>query len=163
MNADNVGWKDMNVWSWGGDGTHNPTAAKWPGDNISSTVNVGGKLWYTLKYTMNSTDDYVNFVFNTNNGAQQTVNIQNINKTSYIEILNEKDGAGHYKIKDVTDQYASGINSATYERNNKVAKTKVISIDGKTIRRFNSQVSTNEAITGLPSGIYIVNGSKVVK
>lgn len=163
VNTDNVGWTNMSVWSWGGDGTHNPTATKWPGDNVTTTTNTGGKQWYTLNYTMNSTDDYVNFVFNTDNGAQQTVNIQNINETSYIEILNDKDAAGHYKIKDVTGQYISGITSTTYKRNDKITDTKVISIDGKTIRRFNGQVPSNEAIKGLPSGIYIVNGSKIVK
>lgn len=163
VNAENVGWTSMNVWSWGGDGTHNPTAAKWPGDNITTTTNTGGKQWYTLGYTMNSADDYVNFVFNTDNGAQQTVNVQNINKTSYIEILNDKDAAGHYKIKDVTEQYASGISSTVYDRNDKMSNTIVIGIDGKTVRRFNKHVPTSEAITGLPSGIYIVNGSKVVR
>ena len=35
-------------------------------------------------------------------------------------------------------------------------------IDGRTVRHFNSAVSTTEAIDGLAPGIYIVNGKKVL-
>ena len=40
--------------------------------------------------------------------------------------------------------------------------TSVVAIDGRTVRHFNSAVSTTEAIDGLASGIYIVNGKKVL-
>lgn len=164
VNADNVGWSSMNVWSWGGDGSHGTAATKWPGDNITTTTDAGGKKWYTLSYTMNSKDDYVNFVFNTDNGSRQTVNIQNINKTSFIEIVDEKDEAGHYKVKDVSDQFASSISHAFEDGNRMTTEnTSVVLPDGRTVRKFNCHTPVDKATEGLPSGIYIVNGKKIVK
>ena len=162
VNADNVGWKDMNVWSWGGDGSHGTTKPTWPGDNVSTMVTVDGKLWYSLPYTMNSNDDYVNFVFNTNDGAAQTENVQNVNRTSFFEITTEKDANGHYKVKNVTDQHASGINTTIKDVYTNVP-TRVFSLDGQALRSFPCHVSDTEAICNLPAGIYIVNGKKIIK
>lgn len=162
VNVDNVGWTSMNVWSWGGDGSHGTTAPQWPGDNVTAKTTVDGKQWYTMSYTMNSNDDYVNFVFNTDNGSQQTVNVQNINRTSFIEILSEKDEKGHYKTLDVTDQHATAIASAVADKADSQV-TRVVTLDGQTVRFFPVSVSTAEAISTLPRGIYIVNGKKIVK
>ena len=163
VNADQVGWQSMNVWSWGGDGSHKPTATSWPGDNITTTTTQGGKQWYTLNYTMNSNDDYVNFVFNTNKGSQQTENVQNVKQTSYFIVTTEKDNNGHYKMQDVTSEYATGINTVVTDRTSTPATTTVTTIDGRTLRKFNGKRTANEAIQGLPHGIYIVNGKKVVR
>lgn len=162
VNTDNVGWTSMNVWSWGGDGSHGTTATQWPGDEVTTKTTVDGKQWYTMSYTMNSKDDYVNFVFNTDNGAQQTVNVQNINRTSFIEILTEKDDKGHYKTLDVTDQHVTAISNAVADRADTQA-TRVATLGGQTVRIFPVHVSTAEAISTLPHGIYIVNGKKIVK
>ena len=162
VNADQVGWTAMNVWSWGGDGTHNPAASKWPGDEIKTTVTENGKTWYSLGYTMNSNTDYVNFVFNTDAGKSQTENVQNIKATTYLEITPEKDANGHFKVKDVTSQ-VSGIDAATYSAEAEERPTTVSSIDGRTIRRFATRLTESEATQGLPSGIYIVNGKKVAR
>lgn len=164
INADQVGWQSMNVWSWGGDGTHNTTATKWPGDPITTTASVGDKQWYALNYTMNSENDYVNFVFNTNNGSLQTENVQNIKKTSYLLIINEKDNSGHYKVKDVTADYTAGISHTQYDKPAKGGyASNVTTIDGRVLRTFNTQVSLTQATDGLPHGIYIVDGKKVVR
>ncbi|MFA4045439.1 alpha-amylase [Prevotella sp. PCHR] len=163
VNADQVGWQSMNVWSWGGDGSHKPTATSWPGDNITTTTTQGGKQWYTLNYTMNSNDDYVNFVFNTNKGSQQTENVQNVKQTSYFIVTTEKDNNGHYKVLDVTSEYATGINTVVADRTSTPVATTVTTIDGRTLRKFNGKITANEAIQGLPQGIYIVNGKKIVK
>lgn len=163
VNADQVGWTSMNVWSWGGDGTHNPAASKWPGDAITTQTTENGKTWYTLSYTMNSSADYVNFVFNSMNGNQQTENIQNINATTYLEVTSEKDSNGHYKVKDVTSQY-SGISSPVFNTATRSeAPTSVVTLDGRTLRSFPVNVGLQEATEGLPEGIYIVNGKKIVK
>lgn len=162
VNADQVGWNSMNVWSWGGDGTHSPATAHWPGDKITATTTESGKTWFTLNYTMNSKDDYVNFVFNTSNGASQTENVQNVKSTSYFEITAEKDANGHYKVKDVTSQF-SGISTPVANKRQDNAPTRVITLAGNTIRSFAKNVSTSEATAGLPSGIYVVNGKKVIK
>ena len=163
VNADQVGWTSMNVWSWGGDGTHNPSASQWPGDAITSKTTENGKTWYTLGYTINSSNDYVNFVFNSLNGREQTENIQNISATTYIEVTSEKDGNGHYKVKDVTSQYSGIITPSVSADISSSAPTTVVTLDGKTLRSFPANVSVNEATEGLPEGIYIVNGKKIVR
>ena len=163
VNADQVGWTSMNVWSWGGDGTHNPSASQWPGDAITSKTTENGKTWYTLGYTINSSNDYVNFVFNSLNGREQTENIQNISATTYIEVTSEKDGNGHYKVKDVTSQYSGIITPSVSADISSSAPTTVVTLDGKTLRSFPANVSANEATEGLPEGIYIVNGKKIVR
>ena len=161
VNVDNVGWTSMNVWSWGGDGTHNTIASAWPGDKVNTTTTEGGKTWYSLDYTMNSNDDYVNFVFNTNGGAVQTENVQNIHTTTYLEISQDKDNSGHYKVIDVTPQY-SAISMPTISDEVQYATT-VVGINGTLLRSFPHIMSISEAIQDLPSGIYIVNGKKIAK
>ena len=163
VNTDNVGWTSMNVWSWGGDGTHAPAASSWPGDKVTTTESTGGKTWYTMSYTMNSKDDYVNFVFNTQNGSTQTENVQNVNKTSYFIISTEKDSQGHYKVTDATADYASAISAISSDAGTGNRSTMVTTIDGRCVRRFSTSVSASEATAGLPSGIYIVDGKKIVK
>lgn len=151
----------MYVWSWGGDGSHNPTAKSWPGDRVTTTTVLDGKTWYTLHYSINAKDDYVNFVFNSSNGSVQTANVQNVNRTSYLVVTTSKDASGHYLVKDVSDTYATAIapiTTATTQR-----PTTVTSIDGRTLRRFSTHVTASEATTGLPAGLYIVNGTKVAK
>lgn len=163
VNADQVGWTSMNVWSWGGDGTHNPVASAWPGDKIATTVTENGKTWYSLGYTMNSKDDYVNFVFNTNNGAAQTENVQNISSTAYLEITSEKDSNGHFKVKDVTSSYSGIISPSISSDDTPRRPTTVVTLDGRTVRSFPTAVSAAEATRSLPRGIYVVNGMKIVK
>ena len=72
---------------------------------MTTTQELGGKQWYTLTYTMNTNDDYVNFVFSTNGGKDQTENVQNVNQTSFFEITAAKDENGHRKVQNVTSQY----------------------------------------------------------
>lgn len=162
VNTDNVGWTNMNVWSWGGDGSHNPTIKNWPGDRVTATTSVGGKQWYTLSYTINSENDYVNFVFSTNTGSPQTENVQNVKKTSYFEISSDANN-GKYKVTDVTSKYSSSSISTITGNEIKANNTKVIAIDGTIVRNFNKFVPTDEATIDLKQGLYIVNGTKIAK
>ncbi len=163
VNVDEVGWQGMNVWSWGGDGSHGTSVASWPGDNVTATASQGGKMWYTMDYTMNSADDYVNFVFNTSNGSVQTENVQNVNKTSYFVVSTQKDGQGHHLVNDVTSDYVTGIKGLESNAGQQSRATAVQTLGGQTVRRFPSHVSPSEAVSGLPAGIYIVDGKKIVK
>lgn len=164
VNTDQVGWSTMNVWSWGGDGSHATTATAWPGDKMTTTQELGGKQWYTLTYTMNTNDDYVNFVFNTNGGKDQTENVQNVNQTSFFEITAAKDENGHRKVQNVTSLYVSAISSPVCDNAaTTLSPTLVTSLDGRTIRRFTTHVSATNAIQNLPHGIYIVDGKKIAR
>ena len=163
VNVEQVGWSNMNVWSWGGDGSHNNVATKWPGDAVSTTKQEGGKKWYSLNYTMNTVDDYVNFVFSTKEGNPQTENIQNVKQTSYFVVTTNKDSQGHYKVQDVTSQYTTGIEAVVSNCSARPTRTLVTTLDGRTLRSYNAEVSIATATQGLPHGIYIVGGRKVVK
>ena len=116
-----------------------------------------------MNYTMNSADDYVNFVFNTANGSVQTVNVQNVNATSFFIVSAEKDNQGHHLVNDVTGDYVTGINALEITSAGQTGKTLVSTLAGQTVRRFASAVSLQEAVSGLPAGIYVVNGKKIVR
>ena len=108
VNVGSTGWASMNYWTWGGDNTHAPTInTTWPGDPVTATVTVGGKSWFKKTFTINSQADFVNFVFN-NNGAPQTVDIENVRTDKYFEILTTTEvGTGHHYVDDVTSTYVT--------------------------------------------------------
>ena len=113
-NADKVGWTSgINFWAWCDSPKENLTATnKWPGDKVTLYKEIEGKKWYYKTYKIKSKDYKVSFVFSTGTGTPQTIDFTDINKDTYLEVLNEKNNEGHYKIKDVTaDMPSTGINS----------------------------------------------------
>ena len=154
------GWTTMNYWTWSDFG-HEPTNTSWPGDRITATKQVDGYTWYYKEYTLTSEDDYVNFVFSNGDGSPQSVNVENVKETKFFVIRNEKDGAGHYYVDDVTP--TSGIDYLRSTLNPQRAALNVYSIDGRLVRTMPAGASESDALNSLPHGIYIVNGKKVVK
>ncbi len=152
VNAEQVGWSSVNFWSWGGDGSHKPKNNSWPGDKVTTTNTVGGKTWYTQTYTINEEDDAVSFVFSTGSGSPQTVDVADVTTDKFFEISTSMDGSKHL-VNDVTAQYITGIGSVVADHEN---DGKVYSLDGRLVH-------TNGSLEGLPKGIYIINGRKVVK
>jgi len=146
VNTDNVGWSNVNFWSWGGDGSHAPAQSNWPGDKVSATVNVDGKNWYSKTFTLHGDDDYVNFVFSTGTGSPQTVNVEDVNTTKFYEISTAKDGNAHYYVNDVTGQH-TGIDVLSLQES--AAKTGIYDLQGR-------------PVTNPTKGLYIINGKKVV-
>lgn len=161
VNVDNVGWSSVNFWTWGGDGTHSPVNGSWPGDNVTTTKTVGGKTWYYQTYTMNSSDDYVCFVFSTAGGSPQTVDVNNVKESSYFEISSTSEG-GKYKVDDVTGKYATGIGGIVADKADGRTSAGVYTIDGRLVRNASGCATAGEAVSGLAKGLYIVNGKKVV-
>ena len=118
-NADKVGWTSgFNFWAWCEKPNENLTATgKWPGDKVTKSKEINGKKWYYQTYKIKSKNYMVSFVFSTGTGSPQTVDFTNINKNTYLEIQNEKDGA-KYKIKDVTaNMPSSGISNPIIDNN----------------------------------------------
>ncbi len=153
-NADQVGWKDgFNFWAWCEKPDENLTATKtWPGDKITQCKEIEGKKWYYQTYKIKSKDYKVSFVFSTGIGTPQTVDFTDINKDTYLEVLNEKNNEGHYKIKDVTaDMPTTGITNAPVI--NKAASTDNAwyTLDGMKMNQKPQQ-----------TGIYIHQGKKIV-
>ena len=152
VNTDQVGWTTMNYWTWGGDDTHAPKNGAWPGDRITQTKSVNGKNWFYKTYTLNSVDDFVNFVFSTGTGSPQTVDVENVREDKFFEVLNQQSG-NKYQVADVTVE--TGIEQP--ERDLQPARqAAVYTLDGRQVRRGTS-------LDGLPRGVYVVNGRKVVR
>jgi alpha-amylase len=151
VNVDQVGWSRVNFWTWGGDGSHAPKNGNWPGDQVTSTTEIGGKKWYTQTYTINEDYDAVSFVFSTSTGSPQTVDVTNVTTDKFFEISASKDGSKHL-VNDVTASYISGISPITFKT---VGNGKVYTLDGRLVR-------TNDSLDNLPKGVYIINGKKHV-
>ena len=154
VNTDAVGWSSVNFWTWGGDGSHTPANSSWPGDKVTTTVSVEGKNWYKKSYTINNASDEVNFVFSTNNGSPQTVDIVGINQTTFFEISTATEGG-----KNLVNQVATDISQPTLANER---SADIYSIDGRLIRRGTPGASVREMTSGLPAGLYIMNNKKVV-
>ena len=151
VNVDQVGWSRVNFWTWGGDGSHAPKNGNWPGDQVTSTTEIGGKKWYTQTYTINEEYDAVSFVFSTSTGSPQTVDVTNVTTDKFFEISASKDGSKHL-VNDVTASYISGISPIIFKT---VGNGKVYTLDGRLVR-------TNGSLDNLPKGVYIINGKKHV-
>ena len=151
VNTDQVGWNNVNFWSWGGDGSHAPSNTSWPGDKVTATTVIDGRNWYAKSFNINSSDDYVNFVFSTNSGSPQTVDIENVSQTTYFEISADTDGNGKHYVNDVTST-VTGIETISNDGANASQSDVVYSITG--VRMPSGKQ--------LPQGIYIRNGKKFV-
>jgi alpha-amylase len=147
VNTDKVGWNKVNFWTWGGDGSHAPKNGNWPGDAVTNPITIDGKKWFRATYTINKADDFVNFVFSTNSGSPQTVDINNINQDTYFEISTAMDG-GKYLVNDVTSQ-VSAVN-------------RVVNDTQTTGDMYNLQGQKVKDTQSLPHGIYIQQGKKVI-
>lgn len=147
VNTDKVGWNKVNFWTWGGDGSHAPKNANWPGDAVTTKVTVGGKQWFRNAYTINSEDDLVNFVFSTNTGSPQTVDINNVRQDTYFEISSATEG-GKYLVNDLTSEL-TGIDRVAFSTTDDAP---VYNLQGQKILPSST----------LPKGIYIRGGKKYV-
>ncbi len=161
VNTEKVGWNNAYFWTWGGDDSHKPSNTKWPGDNVTTATTQNGKQWYAKTFNINTPTDYVNFVFAEKDGVQ-TVNVSGVTATSYFEIQPETDDQGHYLVKDVTSEQPTAIAGVVAGGIQSAVPTTVVSLDGRTVRRFATAVSMQEALQGVAKGIYVVNGKKVV-
>lgn len=154
------GWTTMYYWTWSDFG-HAPANTSWPGDRITATKTVDGYTWYYKEYTLTSEDDYVNFVFTYSKDGPQSVDVNNVQDTKYFVIRNQKDGAGHYYVDDVTA--TTSIDYLRSTLNPQLSTLKIYTVDGRLLRSIPAGASASDAINSLPRGIYIVNGKKVVK
>lgn len=161
VNTENVGWDHVYFWTWGGDETHGPANKDWPGDKVATATEHNGKKWFAKSFNINTPTDYVSFVF-AKDKSTQTADVSNVTATSYFEVLTDVDGQGHYLVKDVTKDQTTAIIDVHGNAQNGSTPTTVTSLDGRTIRRYNTFISTTDAISGLDKGIYVVNGKKIV-
>ena len=150
VNTDNVGWNSVNFWAWEDQSGENlTTSGKWPGDAVTATKTIEGKKWYYKTYRIAERGNMISFVFNTGSGNQQTIDVYDLKKDTYIEIFDEKDSQKHYTIKNVTDQMSTGINIQTVHKQN--LSTIWYDMQG---RRYNHRPTQ--------PGVYINGGKKIM-
>ncbi len=156
VNTDEVGWTSVNFWTWGGDGTHSPANSSWPGDKVSATVQIDGRNWYVKTYRMNSADDCVNFVFSTNSGSPQTVDVNNISEDTFFVISAETEGG-----KNKVNTLSAGIDNAVAEQPSATGTT-IYTADGRLVRTLAPGERMEQVLPTLPRGLYITGGKKYV-
>ena len=154
VNTDEVGWTSVNFWTWGGDGTHSPANSSWPGDKVSATVQIDGRNWYVKTYRMNSADDCVNFVFSTNSGSPQTVDVNNISEDTFFVISAETEGG-----KNKVNTLSAGIDNAVAEQPSATGTT-IYTADGRLVRTLAPGERMEQVLPTLPRGLYITGGKK---
>ena len=150
VNIDQVGWKSLNFWAWENpSGKNLTTTGIWPGDAVTATKTIAGKKWYYKTYSIAKRNNMVSLVLNAGKDKPQTIDINYLDKDTYIEITTDKDGKGHYFVKDVTDQISTGVNVLTVDKQK--ASTIWYDLQG---RRYNQRPT-------LP-GVYINGGKKIM-
>ena len=147
VNTDQVGWTSVNFWTWGGDGTHTPTNSSWPGDRVSTKTTVDGKQWFAKTYTINSPEDYVNFVFSTGSGSPQTVDIEGVAADTFFEISASQSGGKNLVNEVNAIELLENSQSTNYN-----AVMGIFDLQGRKVSDKGQ----------LSKGIYIVDGKKVV-
>lgn len=91
------GFDYIYAWYHIGETKHEPCGA-WGGKQFTESATVAGVDYW--KYTFAAGITSVNVIFN--GTAGQTANIEGITKTTYYQILDEKDGSGKNKVSEVT-------------------------------------------------------------
>ena len=96
----------------------------------------------------------MNFVFSTGSGSPQTVDINGIKNTTFFEISANKDGSKHL---------VNIVPTAIHELNADDSKmADIYSIDGRLLRKGTTNANKQEMLQGLPQGIYVIGGKKVL-
>ncbi len=75
-------WQNCSIWAW--DDNNNNAYAEWPGAGMTKESG-----WYTIKVPVSAK----NFLFSTNNGATQTVDIKGSGKEQWV-VLGDADSEG---------------------------------------------------------------------
>ncbi len=93
-------WALVNFYTW--DSDNYQFNGGWPGETITETQVINGTKFYCKNYTIKARDYYMNFVFNQGPSNKQTVDVTDVNKTSFFEVTTQ---TNKYLVKDVTDIY----------------------------------------------------------
>lgn len=150
VNADNAGsswssWKSgINIWAWNDAGS---VYASWPGQKITTTATVNGKTWIVGDYEVTTSNPTMSFVFSINSGKPQTVDVANIDKTSYFEVTSSTTNDNNI-VNNVTD--ATGISSVSANTDESQNDNNWYTIQGLKITQ------------PVHPGCYIHNGKKIV-
>lgn len=147
VNKDEVGWDKLYFHSFG---LKSASDTSWPGSLITATTTLGSKTWYYQTYNIKQEGETVSFVFDAGLNKAQTVDVEDVDKTSYFVISSEEESANHYKVNDVTEEMTTGIADAPIIEKENTDKA-WYTLSGMKMNQKPSQ-----------AGIYIHQGKKVV-
>jgi alpha-amylase len=150
-------WPVMYFYAW--DATSTLLSA-WPGSNITDTKEINGEKWYYHTFDKNTSSYRFNIIFDKGSSSDQTVDIDNIDSDRYFELSADKNSAGKYTVNDVTSTITA-VSAPTLSKINAVRN--VTTVDGRIVRTLPAGTSVSDALLGLPHGIYIVGGQKVIR
>ena len=147
-------WQAVYFYAWDATGD---ISDQWPGVLMgqATTRVIKGEKFYCRTFRV-PTDTYkFNIIFNQGNSNGQTVDITGLNGDRYYEISST---TSKYTVKDITAEF-SAIDVVTAQPVDN-GPFDVYTIDGRMVRR--QVADADQATSGLPAGIYIVNHKKVI-
>lgn len=140
------GWSNMNFYTW--DSNNNTQQnGNWPGERITATKEVDGKIWNYASYDIPTSKYYVNFVFSTGTGSPQSIDVTGVSEDRFFVITTKQSG-GKYVVEDVTATMTEGIAPIVSDAE---------SISGSVYDLSGRRVMAPQ------HGIYIEGGRKVIK
>jgi alpha-amylase len=101
-------WPRVTYYCWDSNGVQQ--CGNWPGTVITDTRTVNGVKFYFKTFTITDKNYYLNFVFSQGGSTastHQTVDVVNVNKTSFFEVTTQ---TNKYQVSDVTDLYLPYLN-----------------------------------------------------
>ena len=101
-----------------------------------------------------------NIIFNKGSNADQTVDIGPVSEDAYYVVSADKTN-GKFTVEDVTA--ATSILSPTTISSSVARPFTVHALNGQLLRTLPANVPPSALLNGLPHGIYIVNGKKMVR
>ena len=123
---DELNWSRLNFYIW--DSNNNTQLnGNWPGKQITDTKVINGYTWYYQTININAADYFVNFVFSTNNGSPQTIDVTEVSEDKFFVIKSAQIDGKYYVEEDLT----SGI--ATTSSDDATSPRQFFTLDGRPV------------------------------
>lgn len=155
------GWSALYMYAWANDGSGTELNGSWPGTQVTATCDINGQRWYYQPFYIYTSTYSFNVIFDMGSNADQTVDIGPISEDRYYEVSADKVN-GKYTVTDVTS-VVSGIGDAVADVQTVAGPVRVYTIGGQMVRELPEGTPVQAAMDGLPRGVYIIGGKKIVK
>ncbi len=154
------GWTNVYFYAWANDGKNTQLNGAWPGKAVTDTKMIDNEKWYFKSFEVTADSRSFNIIFNKGSNADQTVDIGPVSEDAYFVVSADKTN-GKFTVEDVTA--ATSILSPTTTSSSVARPFTVHALNGQLLRTLPANVPPSALLNGLPHGIYIVNGKKMVR
>ena len=154
------GWTNVYFYAWANDGKNTQLNGAWPGKAVTDTKMIDNEKWYFKSFEVTADSRSFNIIFNKGSNADQTVDIGPVSEDAYYVVSADKTN-GKFTVEDVTA--ATSILSPTTISSSVDRPFTVHALNGQLLRTLPANVPPSALLNGLPHGIYIVNGKKMVR